>query len=176
MDFGLSVLLTTGSGFETGAKECGRGCGSGPGTYAPTCAPRHAAAERGSATFAANPQSACPPVLSGKALDLGHPTVPASVGSPHRARFASTHAMGGKFLSLSWNERPRSKLTMGSLMIDKKWPRCPRRKSLKSCGRVPSASRAMQHGRRQESPAFMADEWLRMAEDAAVWRAHARLT
>ena len=172
MDFGLSVLLTTGSGFETGAKWCGRGCGSGPGTEAPACAPRHATAERGSATFAANPQSACPPVLSGKALDLGHPTVPASVGSPRQGAVYE-HARNGREVSEPVLERTTAvKIDHGEFdEFIRNGPDVQGARVSKSCGSVPSASRAMQHGRGQEA---LACHGRRMAKDGRGRRCVAR--
>ena len=113
------------------------------------------------------------PSSAGRPWIWATPRSPPRWGVPDRARFTSTHAMGGKFLSLSWNERPRSKLTMGSLMIHKKWPRCPRRKSFEIMRKsaVSKPSNAARSWTRSHW-LVMADEWLRMAEDAAVWHAH----
>ena len=55
------------------------------------------------------------PSSAGRPWIWATPRSPPRWGVPDRARFTSTHAMGRRFLSLSWNERPRSKLTMGSL-------------------------------------------------------------
>ena len=130
MDFGSSVLLTTGSAFDTGANSVDEAADRGLAPKRPLAPHVRPPLSEAQPPLLQTHKALARPSSAGRPWDLwAIPRSPPRWGIPDRARFTSTHAMGRRFLSLSWNERPRSKLTMGSLMIHKKWPRCPRRKS-----------------------------------------------